>query len=86
MSLAVGIGDALGTDYFRLKEQATPQQLEYLARTRDFVQSEVQPVINDYWERAEFPWPLIEKLARSGSWATASRDPVAPRSTRCRRA
>jgi glutaryl-CoA dehydrogenase len=66
MSLEVGIGDALGTDYFRLKEQATPQQLDYLARTREFVQTEVQPVINDYWERAEFPWPLIQKLAEVG--------------------
>ena len=24
------------------------------------------PVINGYWERAEFPWPLIEKLGDSG--------------------
>ena len=26
--------------------------------------SEVLPVINGYWERAEFPWPLIKKLAK----------------------
>ena len=24
------------------------------------------PAINGYWERAEFPWPLIEKLAKLG--------------------
>ena len=24
------------------------------------------PVINGYWERAEFPWPLIEKLGKLG--------------------
>ena len=35
-------------------------------RTRDFVDHEVLPVINDYWERAEFPWPLIERLAELG--------------------
>jgi glutaryl-CoA dehydrogenase len=66
MSLEIGIGEALGTDYFHLREQATPQQLDYLARTREFVQKEVQPTINDYWEQAEFPWPLIEKLATVG--------------------
>jgi glutaryl-CoA dehydrogenase len=66
MTLEIGIGDALGTDYFHLKDQATPQQLDYLARTREFVQTEVRPSINDYWERAEFPWPLIEKMAKVG--------------------
>jgi glutaryl-CoA dehydrogenase len=66
MSLEVSIGDALGTDYFHLKEQAPPQQLDYLARTREFVQTDVMPDINGYRERAEFPWPLIEKLAKVG--------------------
>jgi glutaryl-CoA dehydrogenase len=60
--LRVGVGDALGTDYFFLKDQLTPPQLDYLRRTREFVDHEVLPVINGYWERAEFPWPLVEKL------------------------
>jgi glutaryl-CoA dehydrogenase len=64
--LRVGIGDALATDYFFLKSQMTTQQLEYLARARQFVDEEVLPSINGYWERAEFPWPLVEKLAASG--------------------
>jgi glutaryl-CoA dehydrogenase len=33
-------------------------------RTRDFVDHEVLPVINTYWERAEFPFPLLEPLAK----------------------
>ena len=64
--LKFGIGDALGTDYFFLKEQMTPQQLDYLRRTREFVDHQVLPVINGYWERAEFPWPLVEQLAKLG--------------------
>ena len=39
---------------------------DYWRRTRDFVDDEVLPVINDYWERAEFPWPLVEKLGELG--------------------
>jgi glutaryl-CoA dehydrogenase len=66
VDLNVGVADALGTDYFYIREQLTPAQLDYLSRTRDFVTTEVQPVINGYWERAEFPWPLIEKLAPLG--------------------
>jgi glutaryl-CoA dehydrogenase len=64
--LLVGIGDALGTDYLSLKDQLTPGQLDYLRRTREFVDHEVLPVINGYWERAEFPWPLVAKLAKLG--------------------
>jgi len=59
-----GIGRSLGTDYFHIADQLTREELGYLRRTRDFVDDEVLPVINGYWERAEFPWPLIEKLAK----------------------
>src|SRR5260370_34405121 len=33
---------------------------------RRFVDREVLPVINDYWERADFPWPLARRLAELG--------------------
>src|SRR5690242_18162274 len=61
-----GIGRSLGTDYFLIADQLTREELGYLRRTRDFVVNEVLPVINGYWERAEFPWPLVEKLAGLG--------------------
>ncbi len=60
------IGRSLSTDYFRIADQLTSEELGYLLRTRAFVDDEVLPVINGYWERAEFPWPLIEKLAKLG--------------------
>ena len=64
--LQVGIGDALDTDYFFLRDQLTPEQLEYLTRTRQFVDDAVLPQINEYWDRAEFPWPIIEELGATG--------------------
>ena len=60
------IGRSLGTDYFRIADQLTREELDYLRRTREFVDNEVLPVINGYWERAEFPWPLIERLGKLG--------------------
>ena len=60
------IGKSLGTDYFRIADQLTRAELDYLRRTRAFVDDEVLPVINGYWERAEFPWPLIQKLGKLG--------------------
>jgi glutaryl-CoA dehydrogenase len=61
-SLIDSIGTALGTDYFGVREPFTPQQEDYLVRTRHFVDNDVIPVINDYWDKAEFPWQLVEKL------------------------
>ena len=60
------IGRAQGTDYFRIADQLSREELDYLQRTRAFVDDEVLPVINRYWERAEFPRPLIEKMAGLG--------------------
>jgi glutaryl-CoA dehydrogenase len=60
------LGRSLATDYFKIADQLTPEELSYLRRTREFVDDEVLPVINGYWERAEFPWPLIEKLGKLG--------------------
>jgi glutaryl-CoA dehydrogenase len=60
------LGHSLATDYFFLREQLTEQQLEVLRRVRLFVDDEVLPVIGDYWERAEMPWPLIRRLGELG--------------------
>jgi glutaryl-CoA dehydrogenase len=62
----VDVGKALGTDYFLLREALSSSELDYLARTRRFVEEEVLPVINDYWERAEFPRELCARLGELG--------------------
>lgn len=56
------LGKGRVTDYFFLREQLSHEQLDYLERTRRFVDEEVVPVIGGYWERAEFPWPLVKRL------------------------
>ena len=60
------IGRSMGTDYFGLRDELTDAERDYLQRTREFIDTEVVPVINDYWERAEFPRKLIEKLGGLG--------------------
>jgi len=60
------IGRSRATDYFHIADQLTREETNYLLRTRQFVDDEVLPVINDYWERAEFPWPLIKRMATLG--------------------
>jgi glutaryl-CoA dehydrogenase len=60
------VGRSLGTDFFLIADQLSDEEREYWRRTRDFVDDVVLPTINDYWERAEFPYPLVEKLAALG--------------------
>jgi glutaryl-CoA dehydrogenase len=61
-----GIGKSLGTDYFLIREELTETELDYWRRSRRFVDQEVLPVINEYWERADFPWPLVKRLGSLG--------------------
>ncbi len=60
------LGKALATDYFVVRDQFSETEWERFISTRRFVDQEVLPVINDYWERAEFPWPLVRRLAELG--------------------
>jgi glutaryl-CoA dehydrogenase len=56
------IGRALGTDYFLLRSDLTEDELDYLDRTRRFVDEEVLPVMPEHWERAEFSLDLARRL------------------------
>ena len=58
------LGEALATDYFQVRDQFTDEQWEHFLATRRFVDDEVLPVIADYWDRAEFPFPLVDKMAK----------------------
>ena len=60
------IGKSLGTDYFLLKAELSTDEQQYLERTRRFVQDEVMPVINGYWERAEVPLDLVRRMGELG--------------------
>ncbi|SFO32228.1 glutaryl-CoA dehydrogenase [Pseudonocardia ammonioxydans] len=60
------LGEALGTDFFSVREQFTEEQWRLFAGTRKFVDTEVLPGINDYWERAELPWHLFRRLPELG--------------------
>ena len=56
----------MSPDYYLLDELLTDEARAVRDRVRAFVDSDVLPVINDYWDRAEFPWPLVPKLAALG--------------------
>mgnify|MGYP001792758513 FL=1 len=61
--LVVDVTEPLGTDFYLVDELLTPAERAIRSRVRRFGEREVMPIINDYWERAEFPFELVPKLA-----------------------
>ncbi len=58
-------------DYYRLDETLSEAERAIRDRVRAFADREVLPIINDYWERAEFPFELVPKLAELGIAGTS---------------
>ena len=65
------LGKSLGTDFYLMDELLTDEEKAIRDRVRAFSDQEVIPIINDYWERAEFPFELIPKLAALGIAGTS---------------
>lgn len=51
------------TDFYLLDEKLTDDERGIRDRLRAFCTEEVTPIINGYWERAEFPFELVPKIA-----------------------
>ena len=63
----MGTNDVAPTeDYYLLDETLSKQERAIRDRVRAFADREVLPIINDYWEKAQFPFELVPKLADLG--------------------
>lgn len=60
------LGEPLMTDFLDISKEFGEQERDYLRRARTFVRDEVLPVINDYWERADFPIDLARRMGQLG--------------------
>jgi glutaryl-CoA dehydrogenase len=65
-AMSTHLGEALGTDFFSVREQVTDEQWSPFITVRKFTDEEVVPVAGGYWERAEIPWPLVRRLPEVG--------------------
>ena len=57
------LSQPLGTDYYLLDELLAEPERAIRDKVRAFANREIIPIINDYWEKAEFPFELIPGLA-----------------------
>ena len=60
------LGEALGTDFFSVQDQFTDEAWQRFIAVRKFVDHEVLPSINEYWDSAELPWHLFRRLPELG--------------------
>lgn len=50
-------------DFYDLSHTLNAEERALQLKVRAFMENEVKPIANDYWQRAEFPYELIPKMA-----------------------
>lgn len=54
---------AVNGDFYELGKTLTPQEREIQLQVREFMNREIRPIANEYWNKAEFPHHIIPKMA-----------------------
>jgi glutaryl-CoA dehydrogenase len=53
-------------DFYRIADLLDDKERALVKRVRDFMESEVAPIIEDYWARDKFPFEIVPKIAALG--------------------
>src|SRR5690606_27365942 len=53
----------IDSDFYDLSASLSPEDRELQLKVRNFMETEVKPIVNRYWNRAEFPFDIIPKVA-----------------------
>ena len=59
--------ETLASDFYGFEDLLTDQEKGFLADLRAYLESEVKPIVNEHWERGEFPHSIIEGLHKTGT-------------------
>ena len=57
---------AAAADFYEIEALLEPADRQLVHRVRDFMRAEVEPIINDYWTRAEVPFEILPGLRDLG--------------------
>lgn len=58
------IPPAVNGDFYELTRTLTPEDREIQMKVRNFMETEIKPIANDYWNRAHFPMHIIPLMAK----------------------
>ncbi|TFC43092.1 MULTISPECIES: acyl-CoA dehydrogenase family protein [Cryobacterium] len=61
--------ELLPSDFFGYENLLTDQEKTALTNLRAYLESDVRPIVNGCWERAEFPAEVIRPLAQLGAYS-----------------
>lgn len=50
-------------DFYHLSHTLNDEERKVQLRVREFMETEVRPIVNQYWLKAQFPFELIPKIA-----------------------
>src|SRR5262249_60705538 len=56
----------VNADFYRIADLLDPKERAVVKRVRDFMETEVAPIIEDYWARDQVPHEIIPKLRALG--------------------
>ncbi|WP_431246840.1 acyl-CoA dehydrogenase family protein [Leifsonia xyli] len=59
--------ETIAGDFYGYENLLTDREKEFIATLRAQLESEVKPIVNEYWEKAEFPHQIIDVLHRNGA-------------------
>src|SRR3954451_5761517 len=55
-----------GADFYALESLLDDDEQVYLHRVRDFMKSEVEPTVNQHWQRGSFPFEIVPGFRQLG--------------------
>lgn len=50
-------------DFYNIGHTLKPEERALQLKVRAFMETEIKPIVNDYWRRGEFPYHIIPKVA-----------------------
>ena len=56
----------LASDFYGFENGLADREKEVLVKLRHYLETEIKPIVNDHWARAEFPMQLVKGLADLG--------------------
>jgi glutaryl-CoA dehydrogenase len=58
--------ELLPSDFYGYENSLTDQEKDVIMRLREYLETEIRPLVNDHWARAEFIYPAVQGLADLG--------------------
>jgi glutaryl-CoA dehydrogenase len=58
--------ETLASDFYGYENLLTDREKDFIAVLREYLENDVKPIVNEHWERAEFPADVIPGLHSQG--------------------